>query len=55
MTDVSIRVDIGGEDKIPHTFLVLFNPNGSTIKQGLTPDNHLKGASYGLSGSGKIH
>jgi Ca2+-binding RTX toxin-like protein len=54
MTAVSIRVDIGGEDKIPHTFLVLFNPNGSTIEYGLTPDNHLKGSSYGLSGSGKI-
>lgn len=54
MTTVSMRVDIWGVDRIPHTFLVVTHPNGSKMEYGLTPDNHLKQSSYGISGLGKI-
>ena len=54
MTSLSIRIDVGGTDKIPHTFLVLTHPDGSQEEYGLAPGNHLKESSYGMSGKGKI-
>jgi len=34
---VQIRVDIGGADIIPHTFIVVTGPNGQTAEYGLAP------------------
>ena len=48
MTSVSMRVDVAGEDGIPHTFLVVTHPDGRVLEYGLAPQV------TGLSGPGKI-
>jgi len=39
MPSVEIRVDFGGEDKIPHTFINVTDPNGVTTEYGFGPEN----------------
>lgn len=46
---VQIRVDFGGSDKIPHTFLEVTNPDGSKVEYGLVPEQQ-----GSPSGKGKI-
>jgi len=38
-TSVQIRVDFWGTDAIPHTFLSVTHPDGSTTEYGLVPKN----------------
>lgn len=44
-----IRVDTGGADFVPHTFLVITQPDGIQFEYGLVPKEHLA-----LSGPGHI-
>jgi trimeric autotransporter adhesin len=46
---VQIRVDFGGSDGIPHSFLAVTHPDGSTVEYGLVPAEHLS-----VSGPGMI-
>ena len=54
MTSVAMRVDTGGSNGIPHTFLVVTHPDGRQIEYGLTPANHSKDSVIGLNGPGII-
>ena len=54
---VQVRVDIGGADYIPHTFLVVTHPNGTVSEYGLVPAAHgtMSGAGrIDLTGSGGV-
>lgn len=44
-----MRIDFGGNDGIPHTFLSVVHPDGRTIEYGLVPAEHLS-----VAGPGKI-
>lgn len=46
-TSVQTRIDIGGIDGIPHTFLVVTHPNGSTTEYGFLPAIPLTPSSIG--------
>jgi hypothetical protein len=48
MSSVSMRVDVGGSDGIPHTFLVVTHPDGRVVEYGFAPQV------TGLSGPGQI-
>jgi hypothetical protein len=47
-------VDLAGYDYIPHIFLVITRDDGTYDEYGLSPQDHSKQSTYGLSGSGKI-
>ena len=46
---VQIRVDIGGKDGIPHSFLAVTHPDGTVTEYGLVPATH-----GSMSGPGEI-
>lgn len=46
---VQIRIDVGGSDGLPHTFLFITHPDGSTSEYGLVPAK-----SGSISGDGRI-
>lgn len=46
---VQIRVDFGGSDGIPHTFMAITRLDGTMVEYGLIPAEHLS-----ISGPGKI-
>jgi len=47
---VQVKVDVGGQDKIPHTFLKVTHPDGASSDCGLSPEVH-----GSLTGEGKIY
>lgn len=47
--NVQMRVDLGGADNIPHTFILVTHPDGSQTEYGLVPATSMSPA-----GPGKI-
>lgn len=54
MIFIELRVDLGGVDLLPHSFLSITHPDGTILEYGLVPINHSKDSSFGLSGDGQI-
>ena len=46
---IQMRIDVGGGDGVPHSFLVVTHSDGSVLEYGLAPAEHLS-----MSGAGKI-
>jgi hypothetical protein len=46
---IQMRIDVGGVDFVPHTFISITNPDGRIIEYGLAPAEHLS-----VAGPGKI-
>ena len=52
---VQVRVDIGGSDRVPHTFLSIIHPDGREVEYGFVPAENLSAAGPGridISGPG---